>query len=83
MILVLLSFTAKGQSFRIEDFKKNFSKEEWFKASGSISLQGTYYTAKPSYGHDPWNYYLNGNVNFNLSYESLLKTFLFSLNAVG
>ena len=66
MILVLLSFTAKGQSFRIEDFKKNFSKEEWFKASGSISLQGTYYTAKPSYGHDPWNYYLNGNVNFNL-----------------
>ncbi len=66
LILFMSPFMLKSQSFRIEDFKKNFSKKEWLKVNGGVSLQGTYYHSSPSYGHDKWNYYLNGNVNFNL-----------------
>ena len=39
-----------AQSLRIEDMKKNFSKEEWFKASGGVKAEGSYYAADPNYG---------------------------------
>lgn len=55
-----------AQSFRIEDFKKNFSKKEWFKINGNISATGTYYAANPSYDRLPWNYFLSASVNFSL-----------------
>ena len=55
-----------AQSFRIEDFKKNFSKEEWFKASGNISVSGSYYGTNALYNTPPWNYAINGSVNFKL-----------------
>ena len=43
-----------AQSFRIEDFKKNFSKKEWVKVNGSIGISGSYYTSQPTYGRQPW-----------------------------
>ena len=55
-----------AQSFRIEDFKKNFSKEEWFKVNGNVSVSGSYYGANTAYGITPWNYAINGSVNFSL-----------------
>ena len=57
---------ALAQSFKIEDFKKNFSKEEWFKANGSISVSGSYYGTNALYNTSPWNFAINGNVNFKL-----------------
>ena len=59
-----VSMTA--QSLRIEDMKKNFSKEEWFKASGGVKAEGSYYAANPNYGRPPWTYLLSANVNFKL-----------------
>ena len=55
-----------AQSLRIEDMKKNFSKEEWFKASGGVKAEGSYYAADPNYGRLPWTYLLSANVNFKL-----------------
>ena len=55
-----------AQSFRVEDFKKNFSKEEWFKVNGNVSVTGSYYGANTNYGITPWNYAIVGSVNFSL-----------------
>ena len=69
-IILLLScslFTSLwAQSFRIEDFKKNFSKEEWVKVNGNIGITGSYYTSQPSYGRQPWTGSIVGNVNISL-----------------
>ncbi len=71
-----------AQSFRIEDFKKNFSKEEWFKASGSISVIGSYYGTNALYNTTPWNYSINGSVNFKL-FELIQIPFSINLTNSG
>ena len=69
-IILLLScslFTSLwAQSFRIEDFIKNFSKEEWVKVNGNIGITGSYYTSQPSYDRQPWTGSIVGNVNISL-----------------
>lgn len=69
-IILLLSYASLGvicaQSFRIEDFKKNFSKKEWVKVHGNVSVSGSYYGAQPTYGREPWTGSIVGNVNISL-----------------
>lgn len=66
IIVCLWQTMASAQTIRIEDIKKNFSKKEWFKVSGGGSASGTYYTASEMYGHLPWTFMIQGNVNFKI-----------------
>ncbi len=55
-----------AQNIRIEDTKNNFSKQQWLKVNGGLSLSGIYYMGNVSSQRDPFNYFVAGNVNFRL-----------------
>ena len=54
------------QNIRIEETKNNFSKQQWLKVNGGLSLSSIYYMGNVSSQRDPFNYFVAGNVNFRL-----------------
>lgn len=69
-IIVLLGIGRQGaysQQIDLNNAKSNFSKENWFKMNGGFSASSIYYTGNEAYQRDPWNYFLNGTVNFNIA----------------
>ncbi len=66
ILLFVYAIASSAQTIRIEDIKKNFSKKEWFKVSGGVSASGTYYAASEMYGHLPWTFMIQGNVDFKI-----------------
>jgi hypothetical protein len=54
------------QQIDLNNPKSNFSKENRLKINGGVSAGSVYYTGNEAYQRDPWNYYLSGNINFNV-----------------
>jgi hypothetical protein len=53
-----------SQQIRLDGIKNNFTKKEWLKINGGISASGIFYNANTSNGREPFNYIINGNINF-------------------
>jgi hypothetical protein len=67
-ILILLCGISPAfpQQIDLNNAKSNFSKESLLKISGGLSASSVYYTGNEAYQRDPWSYFLNGNINFNV-----------------
>lgn len=81
LFFLLLPTVSLAQSFRVEDVKNMFSNKP-LTISGGISANSVLNLGDETSGRDPFTYYLNGNVNFNL-YGQINLPFAFSLTNSG
>jgi hypothetical protein len=82
ILICLCIIGANAQSFRIEDLKDLFGKGKPLKLTGGFSANSVLNAGNGNAGHDPWAYYLNGNINLNL-YGQVNLPFSFSLTNSG
>ncbi|MDR3060519.1 MAG: hypothetical protein LBU57_00205 [Dysgonamonadaceae bacterium] len=55
-----------SQQVDLENINNHFSKGNLLKMSGGFSANSVCYSGNEPYGRDPFTYYLNGTVNFNI-----------------
>ena len=81
LFLIILPAGLYAQSFNVEDVKNTF-KNKPLSLSGGISANSVLNAGNENSVRDPFTYYLNGNVNFNL-YGLVNLPFSFNLTNSG
>lgn len=76
------SISASAQSIRIDNLRDQFGKGRMFKFSGGLSANSVFYHGNGGYGRNPFSYFINGNVNFNI-YGLVNLPFSFTLSDMG
>lgn len=66
IFLSFFSYYTHSQQLQLDGIGNNFSKNEWFKMTGGFSASSVYYNSNTPNNRDPLDYFLNGNINFNL-----------------
>jgi hypothetical protein len=56
-----------SQQIDLNKPKDMFTKDKWLAMSGGFSASSIFYTGNETYQRDPFTYYLNGNINFNIA----------------
>ncbi|RAV97790.1 hypothetical protein DQQ10_26830 [Pseudochryseolinea flava] len=81
LLLQVIASAAYGQQVDLNNVKKNFT-EKPFRMGGGISANTIFYDGNDGQGRQPFTYFLNGNVNFNL-FNQINLPFSFSLTNLG
>lgn len=71
-----------AQSVRLDKLREQFGQGKPIKVGGGLAANGIGYSGNGGYGRNPFSYFVNGNVNFNI-YGLVNLPFSFTLSSLG
>jgi len=67
ILLLLGSLSVYSQQVDLNKPGEMFSKDNWMKINGGLSVNSIFYTGNEPHVRDPFTYFLTGNLNFNFA----------------
>jgi hypothetical protein len=80
--LLMLSGKVSAQQIYLDTFGKKVRESDPLKIGGGVSANTIFYNGNDGQGRQPFTYFLNGNVNFNL-YGQVNLPFSFNITNLG
>lgn len=81
-LLIISSLPVYAQQVDLGNIKNNITQNKPVKVGGGISANNVFYNGNDGQGRQPYTYFLNGNINFNI-YNQVNLPFTFSLTNLG
>jgi len=67
LLLSVFCFHLQAQQVKLDDIKRDFSKDKFFKINGGVSANSICNFENGSSAYEPFNYFINGNLSINIA----------------